>query len=64
MKELRTAIAKEALQQPYMGEEVPQVYLTLEKDLAETRKTAPIMDYTQLQNIALERHGIVEVSEV
>ena len=63
VKKLKEELISTALNQPYMGESIPEVWLNLEREVMTRRKNDSVISYETLEEMALHA-GIFEKDEV
>nr|XP_022323918.1 uncharacterized protein LOC111124909 isoform X4 [Crassostrea virginica] len=61
--ELQKELLSVTLSQSYMGEKIPQVWLNLEKQILGERTKKSILDYSVIEDFAME-HGIFDEKDV
>ncbi|XP_013397728.1 probable serine/threonine-protein kinase pats1 [Lingula anatina] len=64
IKDLQEMLLDVTLEQPYIGEQIPQVWLNLEKEIIKLRTTESVVSYVSLEDLALTKSGIYDKSEV
>ncbi|XP_052783651.1 uncharacterized protein LOC128219737 isoform X2 [Mya arenaria] len=61
--ELKKHLFEVSLQQPYMGEHIPSVWLEFEKNIQLVKRNADIIAYTEMEKLAY-KCGLFEPSEI